>query len=44
MDLSDDNSDPGYSFNPKMEVLDGDLEAMQEGCLSLPDFMKDVSA
>ncbi|AFP28976.1 MULTISPECIES: peptide deformylase [Marinobacter] len=42
MDLSDDNSEPRVFINPKIEVLDGDLEAMQEGCLSVPGFYEDV--
>lgn len=42
MDLSDDNSEPKVFINPTVEVLDGDLEAMQEGCLSVPGFYEDV--
>ena len=42
LDLSDDNSEPRVFINPKIEVLDGDLEAMQEGCLSVPGFYEDV--
>ncbi|SOB77306.1 peptide deformylase [Marinobacter sp. LV10R510-11A] len=42
MDLSDDNSEPRVFINPTVEVLDGDLEAMQEGCLSVPGFYEDV--
>jgi peptide deformylase len=42
MDLSEDNSEPRVFINPKIEVLDGDLEAMQEGCLSVPGFYEDV--
>ena len=35
MDLSDDKSEPRVFINPEVDVLDGDLEAMQEGCLSV---------
>ena len=42
MDLSEDNSEPRVFINPKIEILDGDLEAMQEGCLSVPGFYEDV--
>ncbi|MGO1462786.1 MAG: peptide deformylase [Marinobacter sp.] len=42
MDLSEDKSEPRVFINPSVEVLDGDLEAMQEGCLSVPGFYEDV--
>jgi peptide deformylase len=42
MDLSEDNSEPKVFINPKIEILDGDLEVMQEGCLSIPGFYEDV--
>ncbi|MEH6355750.1 MAG: peptide deformylase [Marinobacter sp.] len=42
MDLSEDKSEPRVFINPKIEILDGDLEAMQEGCLSVPGFYEDV--
>jgi len=42
MDLSEDMSEPRVFINPKIDVLDGDLEAMQEGCLSVPGFYEDV--
>ena len=42
MDLSEDNSEPKVFINPKIEILDGDLETMQEGCLSIPGFYEDV--
>src|SRR5690554_289968 len=38
MDLSDDKSEPRVFINPRVEVLDGELEAMQEGCRSVPGF------
>ncbi|MCM0613912.1 peptide deformylase [Marinobacter sediminum] len=42
MDLSEDKSEPRVFINPEVEVLDGDLEDMQEGCLSVPGFYEDV--
>lgn len=42
MDLSDDKSEPRVFINPKVEILDGDLELMQEGCLSVPGFYEDI--
>ncbi|MDY6799257.1 MAG: peptide deformylase [Pseudomonadota bacterium] len=42
MDLSEDKSEPRVFINPEVEVLDGDLQPMQEGCLSVPGFFEDV--
>lgn len=42
MDLSDDKSEPLVFINPEITVLDGELESMQEGCLSVPGFYEDV--
>ena len=42
MDLSEDKSEPRVFINPKVELLDGELEAMQEGCLSVPGYYEDV--
>lgn len=42
MDLSEDGNEPRVFINPEVEVLDGDLEEMQEGCLSVPGFYEDV--
>ncbi|SFR65680.1 peptide deformylase [Marinobacter daqiaonensis] len=42
MDLSEDKSEPRVFINPKVEVLDGDYQPMQEGCLSVPGFYEDV--
>lgn len=42
MDLSEDKSEPRVFINPEVEVLEGDYEAMQEGCLSVPGFYEDV--
>ena len=38
IDVSEDKSEPLVFINPKVTVLDGELEAMQEGCLSVPDY------
>ncbi|SFL93912.1 peptide deformylase [Marinobacter zhejiangensis] len=42
MDLSEDHNEPLVLINPEVEVLDGDAEKMQEGCLSVPGFYEDV--
>ncbi len=42
MDLSEDKSEPRVFINPEVKVLDGEREAMQEGCLSVPGFYEDV--
>ncbi|MDX1755954.1 MAG: peptide deformylase [Marinobacter sp.] len=42
MDLSEDRSEPRVFINPQVEVLDGEYEKMQEGCLSVPGFYEDV--
>lgn len=42
MDLSEDKSEPLVFINPKVTVLGGELEKMQEGCLSVPGFYEDV--
>jgi len=42
MDLSEDKSEPRVFINPEVEVLEGDYEPMQEGCLSVPGFYEDV--
>lgn len=43
IDLSEDRSEPLVLINPRVEVLDGELQDMQEGCLSVPGFYEDVS-
>jgi peptide deformylase len=43
MDLSDDKTEPLVFINPEVTVLDGELESMQEGCLSVPGFYEDVT-
>ena len=42
IDVSEDKSEPLVLINPKVTVLEGDLEKMQEGCLSVPGFYEDV--
>jgi len=42
MDLSEDKSEPLVFINPEITVLDGELEKMQEGCLSVPGFYEDI--
>ena len=43
MDLSEDKDEPLVLINPEVTVLDGELESMQEGCLSVPGFYEDVT-
>jgi len=42
MDVSEDKSQPMIFINPQIEVLDGEPEEMQEGCLSVPGFYESV--
>lgn len=42
MDLSDNRSEPRVFINPQLEVLEGEPEEMQEGCLSVPGFYENV--
>lgn len=42
MDLSEDRSEALVFINPKVTVLEGDKELMQEGCLSVPGFYEEV--
>lgn len=42
IDLSEDQSEPLVFINPKITVLEGEMERMQEGCLSIPGFYEDV--
>lgn len=42
MDLSEDKSEPLVFINPELNILDGDPEKMQEGCLSVPGFYEDI--
>lgn len=43
MDISEEKDSPLVFINPEITILDGDLEKMQEGCLSIPGFYEDVS-
>ena len=43
MDLSEDKDDPMVFINPEVTVLEGELESMQEGCLSVPGFYEDIT-
>lgn len=43
MDISEDKNEPLVFINPDIEILEGELEKMQEGCLSVPGFYEDVS-
>ncbi len=42
MDLSEEKNDPHVFINPKVTILEGEPEKMQEGCLSVPGFYEDV--
>ena len=42
MDLSEDKNEPMVFINPEVEVLTGEPEEMQEGCLSVPGFYETV--
>ena len=42
MDLSEDKDEPRVFINPEITILEGELEKMQEGCLSVPGFYEDV--
>ncbi|GAA3942377.1 peptide deformylase [Litoribacillus peritrichatus] len=43
IDISEDKNEPLVFINPKVTVLNGDPETMQEGCLSVPGFYEDVT-
>jgi len=42
MDISEDKTEPLVFINPQIDVLEGEPEKMQEGCLSVPGFYEDV--
>lgn len=42
IDISEESNDPMVFINPEISVLEGELEKMQEGCLSVPGFYEDV--
>ncbi|MDX1799854.1 MAG: peptide deformylase [Marinobacter sp.] len=43
IDISEDRSEPLVLINPEIEVLAGDYQEMQEGCLSVPGFYEEVT-
>jgi peptide deformylase len=43
MDISEEKNEPLVFINPDIEILEGESEKMQEGCLSVPGFYEDVS-
>lgn len=43
IDVSEDKSEPLVFINPEITVLDGELETMEEGCLSIPGYYEEVS-
>ncbi len=43
IDVSEDKSEALVFINPEIQVLDGEPETMQEGCLSVPGFYEDVT-
>ena len=42
IDVSEEKNQPLVFINPKVTVLEGAPEKMQEGCLSVPGFYEDV--
>jgi len=42
IDTSEEKNEPLVVINPQFEVLSGETEKMQEGCLSVPGFYEDV--
>ncbi len=43
IDVSEEKNEPLVFINPTVEVLSGDPESMQEGCLSVPGYYEDVT-
>lgn len=43
VDVSEDKNEPLVFINPQVTVLEGELETMQEGCLSVPGFYEEVT-
>ena len=43
IDLSEQQNEPLVFINPELEILDGEKEPRQEGCLSIPGVYDDVS-
>lgn len=42
MDISEEKKQPLVLINPEVEILDGEPQVMQEGCLSIPGFYEDI--
>lgn len=42
IDLSEDGSEPLVLINPELEILDGEREQSDEGCLSVPGYYETV--
>ncbi|MBM13197.1 MAG: peptide deformylase [Halieaceae bacterium] len=42
IDLTEDHSDPRVFINPEITVIDEDLGAYDEGCLSVPGFYETI--
>jgi len=42
IDVSEEKNDPKVFINPKITILDGEKEQMEEGCLSVPGFYETV--
>lgn len=43
IDLSEDKSEPLVFINPEVTVLEGEMESMQEGCLSVPGYYEEIT-
>ena len=43
IDVSEDKNEPLVFINPKVEILDKDEFAYEEGCLSVPGFYEEVT-
>ena len=43
IDVSEEKTEPLVFINPEITVLEGEMETMQEGCLSVPGFYEDVT-
>jgi peptide deformylase len=43
IDISEDKDEPLVFINPEIQVLPGEPQTMQEGCLSVPGFYEDVT-
>lgn len=43
IDVSEEKNQPLVIINPEVEILEGEPESMDEGCLSIPGFYEEVS-